>query len=251
MSALDVRAADPPQIPISQAPELLKLADKAGFKTEELSDCERKLLESAPKGEYAVCGPNQNDDAPENDPSKGDKWPESRQIRAKLIRWLCVNEDARKLIDPKGIAIYGAKVIDPLDLAFISVPFPILIIKSRILSPMSLMNASIEALYLNGTWTGPISASGLTTRGPVFLRDGFHAEGEVNLIGATVGGYLECGGGTFHNPKGDALSADGIKVAGGVFLGDGFNATGEVRLLGATVGGDLACGGATFSNPNG
>jgi hypothetical protein len=104
--------SDTPQAPIAEASQLPTLADEAGFK--DLSDAERKLLEALPLGEFAICSPNENDDDPENDPSKGDHWPESRRIRAGLIRWLCVNEAARKLIDTRGIQIYAANVIEPL-----------------------------------------------------------------------------------------------------------------------------------------
>jgi len=244
--------ASPPQIPISRAPELLKLAAKAGFKTKELSACERKLLEAAPIGKYAVCGSNQDDSDPENDPSKSDKWSPSRQIRAKLIRWLCVDEAARKLIDPKGIRIYGAKVMDPLDLESASVPFEIDVEHSRILSTMSLMEANIEGLDLGGTWTGPLIADRFTTRGPIFLRHGFHAEGEVDLKRATVGADLDCQGAIFikQHPKthGFALNADRIKVAGNIFLKNS-KATGEVWLVGASVGGNLEVDNGIFSNP--
>ncbi|MGO9267444.1 MAG: hypothetical protein ACLQBA_21620 [Candidatus Binataceae bacterium] len=252
LAARDVRAESAAQIPISKAPELLKLADQAGFKTKELSHCERKLLRLAPIGKFAVCGPNMNDKDPQNDPSKSDKWAPSRQIRAELIRWLCVDEAARKLIDPKGIRIYGAKVMDPLDLDFVSVPFPIWIVKSRILSPMSLEEANIEALNMGGTWTGPITADRLTTRGPIFLRYGFHAEGGVDLQRATVGGDLDCHDAIFikQHPKthGFALNADRIKVAGNIFLQNS-KATGEVWLPGATAGGNLEVDNGIFSNP--
>jgi hypothetical protein len=225
---------------------LLKLAQEQPEFTK-LTECDQKLLKSAQAGDYSDCR-SSNDK--ENDPSKGDQWPESRQISAKLIRWLCVNEAARELIDPEGIEVYGAVIREPLDLEFISVPFEIDIEQSRILGTVTLTNADVAALYLMGTWTGPIDASGLKTRDDVFLRGGFHADGGVSLMGATVGGNLECDGGTFSNPNAKAIDADGIKVAGYIFLRNGFKATGEVDLLGATVGRNLEGDSGTFSNPN-
>src|SRR5439155_573020 len=70
----------------------------------------------------------------------------------------------------------------------------------------------------------------------VYLRDGFKAEGEVRLLGATIGGDLVCDGAQFSNPNGDALSADGVQIKGSAFLRNGFKAEGEVRLFGATIG---------------
>jgi hypothetical protein len=246
LSPRDVRAEGTTPASGSNDPDaLLKLANQAGFKN--LTDCERKLLQSGPAGEGADC--RSNDDK-ENDPSKGDQWPESRQVHAKLIRWLCVNEAAGKLIGPRGIQIYGAVIREPLGLDFISVSFPLMVANSRISAPMSLLNANIDALDLGGTSTGSISADFLATRRGIFLRNGFHAEGEVRLYGATIGGDLDCAGGTFNNRNGYALYAEGINVAGDVSLGYGFKATGEVSLLGASVGRNLECMGGTFSNPN-
>jgi hypothetical protein len=74
--------------------------------------------------------------------------------------------------------------------------------------------------------------------GGVFLR-GISAEGEVRLPGATIGGDLSATGGTFKNPKREALSADRIKVRGNVSLNDKFVAEGTVRLAGADINGLL------------
>ncbi len=101
-----------------------------------------------------------------------------------------------------------------------------------------------------------LKADGAVVKGDVFLRDGFRAEGGVRLLGAQIGGDLDCERGTFMNaPKpgmdasSAALSATGAVVKGSVFLRKGFRAEGEVRLLGAQIGGDLSCLGGTFTNP--
>jgi hypothetical protein len=129
--------------PISSPDTLRTLAEKAGFK--DLTECEQKLLEAAPIGEFANC---ESPDVKENYPSNGDQWPESRQIRAKLIRWLCVNESARELLDPKGIQILGAKIPDNLDLDFVSLPFAIHIILSRLSTGLSLVRTKLMELNL-------------------------------------------------------------------------------------------------------
>ena len=73
----------------------------------------------------------------------------------------------------------------------------------------------------------------------------------MRLLGAQIGGSLECDGATFDGKAGDALSADGAVIKGGVFLNKGFTATGQVRLLGAQIGGSLECDGATFDGKAG
>ena len=80
--------------------------------------------------------------------------------------------------------------------------------------------------------------------------------GAVRLLGAHIGGNLECDGATLRNDSGPALDAEGLQVGRGMFLRDGFTAAGAgdlgaVRLLGAHIGGNLECDGATLRNDSG
>lgn len=220
-----------------------------------LTAAETKLLRAAPKGDFAVCGPNMNDDDPANDPSKAEKWGTDRQIRANLIRWLCVDRQAKELADPKGIQAYGAKIPEALDLSGATVPFALTLWNCRLVEEVYLRAVEIPEFDFQGTWVRSIGADYAKVRGSVFLRNGFHAEGEVSLLGAQIGGDLDCSNATFKNPlqpsvagTGAALKADGIALTGSVFLRNGFRAEGEVRLLGAQIG-LLDCSNATFKNP--
>src|SRR5215203_2503541 len=78
-----------------------------------------------------------------------------------------------------------------------------------------------------------------------------HVEGEVRLLGANIGGQLNCREGTqLINPKGTALSADGLG-ASSVNLSD-THVEGAARLLGANIGVQLNCSGGTeLINPGG
>jgi hypothetical protein len=94
------------------------------------------------------------------------------------------------------------------------------------------------------------AADGMDVRGNVFLRR-VQAVGEVRLVGATLGGELNCKGSRLqaetdtNGVPGPAFHATRLDARGGVFLDD-LQASGAVLLLGATLGGDLACVGATF-----
>jgi len=226
----------------------------------DLKPAEEKLVRAAAKGEFAFCGPSENHKDPTNDPAKAtDKdtgWGPEREIRADLIRWLCVDRQARELVDPKGIQVLGAKITGPVDLQRVSSPFALALQRCRFMEDADLRRMEVPDLDLQGTWTRSIAADGARVRGYVFLRNGFRAEGEVRLLGAQIGGDLSCIGGTFSNPpiggieaSGKALSADGIDVKGILYLRDGFHAEGEVRLLRAHIGGDLDCVGGRFTNP--
>jgi hypothetical protein len=49
---------------------------------------ERKLVEAAPLGQFAICGINSDDSDPSNNPRNAADWDTERQIRADLIRWI-------------------------------------------------------------------------------------------------------------------------------------------------------------------
>ncbi len=244
------------------APPRLDLEDLARARFEDLSDAELKLLRAAPKGELAVCGPNAEDDDAANDPSNGDTWGAERAIHAELMRWLARDREAAERVDPKGLQIYGAKITGQLDLSLVVVPFALVLARCRLMENLSLTNAQIPVLALPGCRALSLTADRINVKGGIYLRQGFHAHGEVRLLGAQIGGDLDCSEGWFVNPlrtrttkggkvervpgTGMALNADGINVKGSVFLRQGFHAQGEVRLLGAKIGGDLDC---TSPNP--
>ena len=99
--------------------------------------------------------------------------------------------------------------------------------------------------------------------GNVYLRPWadipFTATGEVNFLGATIGGSLECdcaqltnprdnsrdnscenpGDNPRKNPRGYALRADRTKIKGHVFVRDGFKGDGVIDFNGAEIGGSL------------
>jgi hypothetical protein len=216
-----------------------------------LSQAEVTLLRAAPKGEVAWCGPSAKDDDPANDPAKADQWGHEREIRADLIRWLCVDRDAASTVEPKGIQIHAARITGGLDLSFVSVPFPLSLRRCRFIDDAVLISTGLPELSLAGSRVQSVTADGANVKGGVFLHDGFCAEGEVRLSGAQIGGDLTCSRGTFKNPGKDALSAERADVKGSVFLRDGFSAEGAVRLVNAQIGGDLDCSGGTFKNPDG
>src|SRR3712207_6186896 len=80
--------------------------------------------------------------------------------------------------------------------------------------------------------------------------EGFHAEGEVRLMSAHVGGSLVMEGATLRSsPPKPAMSADGLTVERDVYCTYGFQAVGELSLVGARVGGTLSFDGARLVHP--
>lgn len=112
---------------------------------------------------------------------------------------------------------------------------------------------AIAGLAETGT---SLQAEGAKVARDVLFRNGFAAEGGVRLLGAHIGGNLDCDGGKFQNPakpgavsSGMALNAGGVNVGRSVFLRRGFAAEGQVRLYGARIGGNLEFDGGQIQNP--
>jgi hypothetical protein len=175
-------------------------------------------------------------------------WGNDRTIRSEFMYWLCTDEGASKLVHAKGIQIKGAKFVGDLDFDSAIIPHPLRVTGCET-GDIILRDAETRFLRFSKCITGQIIADRLSTKGSLFLK-GTKTTGVVRLLGADIGGTLDCIGAVFENPGGVAFSADGIKVKGTVFL-KVKKATGGVRLLGADIGGTLDCIGAVFENPGG
>jgi hypothetical protein len=220
-----------------------------------LTEAELRLLRLAPTGKIAGCGQSMNIDDLDNDPSKADAWSMDREVSADLLRWLCADRIAREFVDPKGIQVMGAKITGVLDLSYLTIPFRLALWNCRLTNGVELLSTEIPELALRGSWLRSLVADRLAVSGTVFLSDGFHADGQVRLLGARIGGNLDCGNATFKNPSqpgepgsGKALNADRVSVNGAVLLNGKFRAEGEVSLPDARIGGDLDCANGTFFN---
>ncbi len=235
---------------------MLDLVNLATAVFGKLTRAEQRLLLALPKGAVAVGGADQDNNSPANDPSNANTWSNERQVRAALIRWICVNDDAKKVVDPMGIQAYGMSIIGALDLSYAIVPFPLEFWHCRFMGTLDLTAGQFNELDLQGTWVQSIGAERVEVRHSVFLRNGFRADGEVRFLGGQVGGDFDCGRGIFSNPlrpniedTGIAINADRIIVKGVVFFNDHFEAQGEVRLIDAEIGAKLDCGSGVFKNP--
>lgn len=85
--------------------------------------------------------------------------------------------------------------------------------------------------------------------GLVTLHDGFRAEGQVRLVGTSIGGMFDCRGAQLDGRGRPALDFSNAQVGSRVRLSHGFRATGVTRFVSATIGGDLDCEDAHMTNP--
>ncbi len=237
------------KIPEGASNKATTLLELAGERFGALTEAEEKLFRAVVNGELADCSDKLEEN---NEPNGAKQWDKkTRVIRADRVEWLCTDPEASALVTHKGIHVKGARIDGELDLSYASISFPLDFEKSAFAGGINLQYAEIRGLFLIGTHTGPIYGDGLKAKGNVFLREGFKAEGEVRLLGATIGGSLDCAGGQFVNKGGYALNPNGMKVEGNVFLNYGFKAEGEVNLVGATIGRNLDCAAGQFLNSAG
>ena len=246
------------------SPDNRRLIGLAAARFPNLTRAERAMLwfsdvENVDRGEIAVSGPSSNRDDSSNDPAHAREWDTQREIRASLIRWLCTDPDAIRLVDPGGIKVLGARIADGIDLSNIRVPFAITLRRCAIAQRLRLAGAEIPQLDLNGSYTGEVEAEGLNVDHKLSLGDGFRASGEVDLENAKIGGDLYCRGGHFNHSARDmafwakgedtAIDAWGAVVGGDALLVEGFESDGSVNLDNATVS-FLFCWGGKFFNPH-
>jgi hypothetical protein len=210
----------------------LKLLELAASRFYSISPAEQKFFDAAADGKDADCSKLSG---------------EHRVIRAKLFSWLCTDPDASAQVTYRGVSILGAEIDGEVDLEWAKISFPLRIGQCVFKEAIVLRSSHLVSLNLATSSIRNLRAENLVTERDVTLSAGFKAEGEVNLLSATIGGNLDCRGGQFiSKSEKRAIQANGAKIEGGVFLGTGFRAEGEVDLVGATIGGHLVCDSGQF-----
>jgi hypothetical protein len=229
-----------------------------------LTPAERALLRFAGSyrsepGGFAIAGTSAKPDDPSNDPADADKWGKEREVRAELIRWLCVDPRANAQVDPQGIRLLGARIIGKLNLVDVTIPFALTLRNCSIGERMTFEHASLPRLDLDGCYTGEIDGRAAVIRGDLNL-DSIRASGEVWFNDSIIGGDLGARGGHFTHSKDEpheteeanlkkALDLESSRIGGDVWLCYGFEADGAVNLITATIGTSVVFSG-TFNNPN-
>src|ERR1700678_353120 len=229
-----------------------------------LTKAERAMLEfvdikNLTRDDFALGGTSALLDDPTNDPANADSWTDDRDVRAELIRWLCVADpNAPPLVDPLGIRLLGARITGRLNLSPINLPFPIVLRNCAIPERVTLAATHIPSLDLGGSHIRELDAPGIDLENDLKLDSGFKADGEVSLFEARIGGSLSTSGHfkssaldlDLFDPKNldrRAFYALQMRVGGGVIFRD-VHIDGGIELSGTTIGADLILDG-TFLSP--
>jgi hypothetical protein len=159
---------------------LLELA-KSRF-GDDISLAEKELFEAAANGRNANCT-----GLPEKD----------RMIRGQLFSWVCTDAVAAKEVNYRGVSISGAEINGQVNIGWAKVSFPIQATNCVFKDEIDLIHGHFCFLSLSGSRTKGLAAHSAVFEDSVFLRNGFKAEGEVEFIGAAIGGDLDCDKGEF------------------------------------------------------
>ncbi|MBS0208048.1 MAG: hypothetical protein JSS27_03745 [Planctomycetes bacterium] len=223
--------------------QLLQLAMK---RFGALTEAEVRMFRAVAEGKFPdFSSPH----APENDPALAERWPKERVVAADRIVWLATDPDATRFVTHRGIGLKGVRIDGRIDLQAANIVFALYFDRCALPAGVNLLGAEIHALNLSGSHVGRITADGAKIEASVILRAGCKVNGRVRLIGARIGGNVDCEGGTFVGGEGEALALDSAKIEGSVLLNQRFLAEGNVRLLGAEIGGNLSCEAGQFVNP--
>jgi hypothetical protein len=210
------------------------------------SNLEQRVRQAAISGQVVDLRAGNPD---EDDPALGATWTDARMVPADLLLELLTAKTGERR--PRAVKLRGVRISGSLDLEAATLVCPLLLHGCYLEQPLNLQDAQGLAVRLPGCHLSGIAANHLETRGNLELTYGFTARGQVNLVGAHIGGIFNCDGGHFINPEGYALDAANLIVALSMFCGEGFTAQGEVRLLGGSIGGQFNCSESHFTNPSG
>ena len=213
-----------------------KKAREAG----QVSKAEQRFVAHCQAGTECVLGDGSRPDGPSR----------ARSIGADLLRYLIVGGCGGCKLHEVGVALTGAYIAEPLNLMYCKAVGMTRLASCRFEKGIRAEQASFDLLNLQDSACFGLSADRITVKGSIFLRGDFISYKEVRLVGAVVGGQIDCINGSFRNIGGDALQLESAKVESDIFLSGTFSAHGEVSLSGAVIGGQLSCSGGTFENPN-
>ena len=166
-------------------------------------------------------------------------------VRSEFIRYLALGGCEACRLHEKGLRVWRARIIGDLDLEGCEAPRDLALIECRFEGRVVLQSSKLQNLFLNDSFLSMgLDADRLDARRNVVLR-GVEAKKEVRLVGAKLGGNLDCGGARFNAMKYEesgqtstAFNATRVECQGDANFGSVVS-NGELCLLGAKLRGNL------------
>lgn len=228
------------------------LIQLAASRFPDLTGCELIVLHGASTGAASSCAP-QNSKIPDalrseasNDPARGSAWSSDREVRADLLRWLFLDRQARRYLDPSGVRIRAARIPDRVDLHNFTIPVELEIDHSYLPRGIDLRGAKIPGLRLLNSYSGQLRLGAIAVTHDLDLEgDAFsgvsYLPGLIDLTSAQIGGFLMLGESrvTLGAAAGQtAIGAMGLSVRQNASLW-GLQTDGVVDLRNANINADL------------
>ena len=201
---------------------------------DDLTDRETALVAAARDGTVLVCDGR-------------------TRIRAEVIRELLLGR--RGELDPRGIRLHQAKIIDTLDLDHVTAEVGLDLVDCAVEERMTLSHAVLPRLVLTKSRIAGLNAEGVRISGDLVLIEAVVSGAGVRLRDAHISGSLSMESLEAHNDSGPALDAAEVTVGRNLFLEravvSGHGEKGAIRLRGANIGGLFTMENASVSNKNG
>jgi len=190
-----------------------------------------------------------------------DRGARDHHIRARLLRWLFLDQAARLALTPQGVDISGAVIVnevyregkwlpsggedDPLDLRAVSAPYGLRLHRCNVDIGVLLGGSRLHEVDLSGSRVGRFEAENVQLFSDLTLAQ-FVCAGPINLDGAEIRGDLNCENATFKTGTDGVLFARSLEVRGSVYF---HKATINRRayLQNSRIGGDLSFNDASIN----
>ena len=146
--------------------------------SEELTptEVEQRLIDACRRGEPLDLRAG---DEAQDDPASGADWGDERTVRAEVIHALAIGARDDWAVHAHGVRLWGAKITGQLDFRSATVTVPFWLVGCYVEQSVDLSDARTRAISLQNSRVAGIDADRMRVMGSVFLRDGFHASGEV------------------------------------------------------------------------
>lgn len=148
------------------------------------------------------------------------RWPleEDRIISAAFLQNLLTSKLSDVEVQRRGVRIYGAVVIEPLDLRYAAVPFPVELRICTFEKPVCMAYSVFSSTLSlrDSNFRTEAHFNSMKVGGSARFEKAAFA-GAVDFVGADIGGQLNCDNAEFMSEKHEA-DFNGMKVGGSAFF---------------------------------